>query len=62
MLLYRTEVLRSALISNTGNDALVTTAIPTFHHNLSCDECARDAEGNRMQKESLVDKTLPRND
>jgi len=25
-------------------------------HNLFCDECARDAEDNQMQKEGLIDK------
>jgi len=28
--------------------------LPSVHHNPSCDGCARDAEENRMRKDSLV--------
>jgi len=36
---------------------LTTLQLPSFYYNPSCDGCARDAEENRMQKRSLVDKT-----
>jgi len=36
---------------------LTPLQLPTVHHSPSCDECARDAEKNRMRKTNLVDKT-----
>jgi len=36
---------------------LTPLQLPSVHRNLSCDGCARDAKENRMQKESLVNKT-----
>jgi len=41
---------------NHGN-VLAPLQLPSVHHNPSCDGCARNAEENRMQKESLVNKT-----
>jgi len=35
---------------------LTSLQLPSVYHNPSCDGCARDAEENRMQKKSLVDK------
>jgi len=32
----------------------------SVHRNTSCDECARDAEENRMQKKSLVNSNQER--
>jgi len=36
---------------------LTPPQLPSVHHNLSCDGCARTAEENRMGKESVLDKT-----
>jgi len=38
---------------------LTLLQLPSVHNIPSCDECERDAEENRMRKESLCDKTWP---
>jgi len=47
----------SRLIGNPGDDAS-PLQLPSVHHNPSCAGCARDAEENRMWKESLVKKNV----
>jgi len=44
------------LIGNPGNNASPLQFLHSVHHNLSCDGCVRDAEENRLQKVSLLDK------
>jgi len=36
--------------------------LPSTQHNPSCDGCVRDAEENRIWKESLAEKKWPRKD
>jgi len=37
---------------------LTPLQLPFVHYNPCCDGCARDAEENRMRKESIVEKNI----
>jgi len=43
-------------MGNPGNDAYTQLQLPSVKHNSSRGGCARDAEENRMRKESWLKK------
>ena len=56
VLRYIRVLAHFVFMRNPRNDAS-PLKLPSVRHNPSCDECACDAEENRMRKESLVKKT-----